>query len=68
MKNSAFSVKITPCTSEFLEPKIEKSPTHSDFENFDFTPKLTSNFDTHSRNVGDIFLIPIEDLRNYPAI
>ena len=30
--------KITPCTCEFLDQKIEKSPTCGDFENFDPPP------------------------------
>ena len=46
--------KITPCTYELLEPKIEKSPTFCKFENFDPTPNLTPNFETH-KNVGDNF-------------
>ena len=30
--------KITPCTCELLDPKIEKSTTYGDFENFDPYP------------------------------
>ena len=41
-----------------LESKIEKSPTYSDSENYDPTPKLTSNFETH-KNVGDKFLFHV---------
>ena len=32
--------KITTCTSELLEPKIEKSRTCYKFENFDPHPQL----------------------------
>ena len=45
--------KITPCTCELLDPKIEKSPTCLKFENF-YPPNLTSNFETH-KIVGDNF-------------
>ena len=49
--------KITPCTCELFDPKIEKSPSYGDFENFP-TPNLTSNFETH-KNVGDSFAVYI---------
>ena len=32
--------KITPCTSELLEPKKEKSPTCCNFEIFDHDPSF----------------------------
>ena len=44
--------------SELLDPKIEKSPTYCDFENFDPHPHLRSNFKTH-KNVGGNFLLSI---------
>ena len=36
--------KITQCTCELLDPKIEKSPTCSKFENFDPHPQLDIKF------------------------
>ena len=49
--------KITPCTCELLDPKIEKSPTLN-LKILTPTPNLTSNFETH-KNVGDNFLVCI---------
>ena len=46
--------KIAPCTCELSDPKIKKSPTLCDFENFYPNLILTSNFETH-RNVDDNF-------------
>ena len=36
--------KITARTCELLDPKIEKSPTNGDFENFDPQPQLDIKF------------------------
>ena len=47
--------KITSCTCELLDRKIEKSTTYCDFEKIDPHPQLDiSNFETH-KNVGDNF-------------
>ena len=36
--------KITTCTCELLNAKIEESPTDGDFENFDPYPQLDIKF------------------------
>ena len=37
-------VKIAPCMCELSDPKIKKSPTYSDFENFYPHPQLDIKF------------------------
>ncbi|MEO0780098.1 MAG: hypothetical protein AAF146_26290, partial [Bacteroidota bacterium] len=39
-----------------FSPKKEKSPTYCDFENFDPTPNLKSNFEIYKK-VGDNILL-----------
>ena len=43
-KGASMIFKITARTCELLDPKIEKSPTYGDFQNFDPHPQLDIKF------------------------